>query len=70
MLTKHSTNGELKLKVVRDSWSTARATVPRSFLASASEKLLLCLIKNEDNLLYEDDIPGLDAEGDGDALRL
>ncbi|KAK2465757.1 hypothetical protein APHAL10511_002301 [Amanita phalloides] len=66
--TKHCTNGELKLKVVRDLWATVRTVVPHSLLAPASEKLLLCLIKNEDELL-DDDILSLDICDDGMALK-
>lgn len=67
--TKRSTNGELKLKVVRDLWRTVRTTVPCSLLATASEKLLLCLVMNEDELLDEDNLPDLDAEHGNAALK-
>ena len=67
--TRRSTNGELKLKVVHDLWRTVRTTVPHSLLATASEKLLLCLVANEDELLDEDDLPDLDAEHDNAALK-
>ena len=65
---RRSTNGELKLKVVRDLWRTVKTTVPHSLLATASEKLLLCLVANEDELLDEDDLP-LDAEHDSTVLK-
>ena len=68
--TTRSTNGGLKLKIVRDLWVTVRTVVPHSLLASASEKLLLCLIRNEDNLLDGGDVLDFDVGSDDAALKL
>ncbi|KAF8630008.1 hypothetical protein AX15_003157 [Amanita polypyramis BW_CC] len=65
-----STNGGLKLKLVRDLWATVRTVVPHSLLASASEKLLLGLIRNEDDLVGGGDVLDFDSESDDTAFKL
>lgn len=54
--TNRATNGELKLKVVRDLWTSVRTTIPHS-LPIASEKTFPT---NEDELLDEDGLSDLD----------
>lgn len=46
-LSTTSTNAALKLKVIRDLWSTTRIVIPHEHLGNAGEKLLSCLMENE-----------------------
>ncbi|PFH53300.1 hypothetical protein AMATHDRAFT_137672 [Amanita thiersii Skay4041] len=63
-------NGALKLRIMRDLWATVRLAVPHSMLLPASQKLLLCLVANEEELLSNGDILNMESGTDGPALSL
>ncbi|KAF8636188.1 hypothetical protein AX17_003676 [Amanita inopinata Kibby_2008] len=68
--TKRFSNGALKLRIVRDFWATVRTVTPHALLAPASEKLLVCLVKSEAELLAGGDVLDFDRGSDDAALKL
>jgi hypothetical protein len=48
-------NISLKLSITRDLWTIIRTTIPPDFVVAAGEKLLACLIDNEDDWVWETD---------------
>ena len=48
-------NIALKLSITRDLWTVVRTTIPLDLVAAAGEKLLACLVDNEDDWVWETD---------------
>jgi hypothetical protein len=54
--SSHS-NTALKISITRDLWTTTRTTVPLELITAAGEKLLACLVNDEDDWVWELDSP-------------
>lgn len=54
--SSHS-NTFLKVSITRDLWTTVRTTVPLDDITAAAEKLLTCLVNNEDDWVWESESP-------------
>lgn len=55
ILLPSRSNAALKLAVTRDLWAVMRTTFPSNLLHSAGTRLLVCLIEDEADLVWETD---------------